>query len=91
MGYIATHPNLACLVTAMTVLRTIFKPAMAVLEAGVQASGNANAIKVLSNVEASKFYKTVCFAVDYLSGIKLPVVAAKMAVSSSATTAPTKT
>lgn len=75
---LTAHPSLAVLMTIVTVLRTVFKPIMAVIESGVKASGNARALAVLNSLEASKVYKAVCFVVDYLTSIKLPVVQASV-------------
>lgn len=72
--FLTAHPNLQVYMTMILVLRTIFKPLMAVLESGVQASGNANALAILNKAEASKAYKALVFIVDYTTSLKLPVV-----------------
>lgn len=82
MQFLQAHPQYAVVMTVIMVLRTIFKPLMAIMESGVQASGSQKAKDVLAQVEASKVYKGLAFVLDYFASIKLPVVQAALTGSS---------
>lgn len=82
MQFLTAHPQYAVLMTVVMVLRTVFKPIMAAIEAGVQASGSDKAKATLAQVEASKPYKVLVFVIDYLTSVKLPVVQAALSGSS---------
>jgi hypothetical protein len=90
MQFLVAHPSLAVLITIVSVLRTVFKPIMAAIEAGVQASGSDKAKTILTQVEASKPYRVIAFVVDYLTSVKLPVVQAAVAGNSDSSSAPAK-
>jgi hypothetical protein len=82
LAFLSSHPQLAVLVTAVVVLKAVFHPLMAVIENGVSASGDANAQKILNNVEASSVYKMIVWAIDYATSIDLSTIRAAIAVKS---------
>jgi hypothetical protein len=55
------------------ILRTIFKPAMALLEAFVLATPGTTDDEKLKTFKASQVYRVLAWLVDYLASVKLPV------------------
>lgn len=70
-GFVNQYPILASIIMIMGILRAINKPIFAVLHAYVLATPSANDDKILDNVEQSKIYTSLAFALDWVSSIKL--------------------
>lgn len=67
----AKYPVIVSVLFVMGVLRAVFKPIFAVLEAYVAATPNKADDAALAEVEASGAYKAVQFVLDYVASIKL--------------------
>lgn len=66
------YPNAVMVLTAVGVLRAIFKPLMGVWEAYVASTPSVSDDEVLNNFKTSKLYKALAWFVDYAASIKLP-------------------
>lgn len=76
LSFIQTHGGLSLLLTIAAISKAVFHPLMTVIENAVTSSGNAEAITTLHAVEASPAFKTLVWAVDYLTSINISTVQA---------------
>lgn len=88
LAFVTSHPGLLVLGTVITVLRTVFHPLMKVIESGVASSGDAKALDVLNEVEASKTYTTLVAIVDWATSIDISTILAGLAAKNAAPATP---
>lgn len=66
------YPAAVAVLTAIGVLRAVFKPIMTVLDKFVESTPSASDDALLGKLKESKIYKGIAWFVDYTASIKLP-------------------
>lgn len=84
IAFLTAHPSFVVVLTVLAVIKTVFHPLMAVIESAVTSSGNAKAVDIMNEVEASKLFTTVVSVVDYLTSIDISTIKAGIAVKKAA-------
>lgn len=77
--FMSQYPVLASVFMVIGVLRAINKPLFAFLHSVADATPTQKDNEILEQVEKSKVYSYISFALDYFASVKMPVknVAAK--------------
>jgi len=73
-SYLASHPELAMLVTIISVSRLIMKPLCALIIAYVEATPDKADDQKLAELRESPMFKKLLWIVDLIFSIKLPEV-----------------
>lgn len=66
------YPVATAMFASIGVLRTVFKPFMALLKTFVVATPSPSDDLLLAKLESSKAYKAFAWFIDYIASIKLP-------------------
>jgi len=72
IAFALKYPATASVLMVMGVLRAVFKPLFALLQAYVASTPSAADDAVLARIEKSKVVTTAAFVLDYVASIKLP-------------------
>lgn len=70
--FVAKYPITFAVLAVIGTMRAVNKPLFALLRAYVLSTASVKDDMVLDQVESSKAYKTISFALDYLASVKLP-------------------
>jgi hypothetical protein len=72
-GLVDKYPVLATIIFGIGVLRVCLKPLMSVLRAVAEFTESPKDNAKLDEVEASTFYKSLLYILDWFTSIKLPI------------------
>lgn len=72
MWALAKHPAFATLIVMMGTLRLVFKPIMTAINEVVGLTETKVDDEYLKKVLSSKYYKAICWLIDFLASVKLP-------------------
>jgi len=71
-GFIKQYPVIGIVVFWIGAVRIVMKPVMAVALAIVQLTNTKSDDEWLAKLKTKKWYKTVCFILDWFLSVKLP-------------------
>jgi len=72
IDFLNSNPNLAIVITIMSVARAVFKPACSLIQAYVDSTPKKSDNEKWAKIQSHKAFKAVAYAMDFLFSIKLP-------------------
>ena len=72
LGFMASNPHFAVLLTVMSFLRLVFKPTCSLIQLYVDATPSVKDNAWWLKFQDNKVFKAVAYAVDYFLSVKLP-------------------
>jgi hypothetical protein len=79
------YPWVTVALLVVGALRVVFKPVMMLLDSYVKANCSSEEYARIQSFESGSIYKWICFGLDLVGSVKLPVVSAKLTSTSTST------